>query len=165
MTTTFTIRRAQPGDEPTLRELRIAALTDTPLAFSSTLEREIRRTDENLRTWIAPPCVTFILESAEQKPCGIVAGLYNKSEPRRATLASMWVHPSQRGTGAARQLIASIQRWAAESQIRDLVLLVNEHNPIARGCYERVGFQYTGHRGINPANGEHEIEMLYAVPF
>jgi len=162
--TTFTIRRAQPGDESTLRELRIAALTDSPKAFSSTLEREINRTAENWRQWITPPSVTFILESAEQKPSGIVAGALEKSNPSVAMLMSMWVHPSHRGTGAAAQLIESIQKWARELKLREVQLLVNESNPIARRCYERLGFRATGLRGVNPVTGEPEIEMSYAVP-
>lgn len=163
MTMTFTIRRAQFGDEPLLRELRIAALTDSPRAFSSTLERELNRTAENWRTWLTAPSVTFILESAQREPRGIVAGALENSDPSIANLMSMWVHPSHRGTGAAAQLIASIQRWAAELRVREVRLLVNESNPVARACYERAGFRATGHRGINPVTGEPEIEMAYAV--
>jgi RimJ/RimL family protein N-acetyltransferase len=164
VTTLFTIRRAAPGDEPILRELRIAALTDSPSAFSSTLARELNRTAENWRSWIAPPSVTFILESAEHKPCGIVAGAPESSDPSIAMLMSMWVHRSHRGTGAASQLIASIQRWAVEVKCREVRLLVNEENPVARRCYERLGFRATGHRGMNPVNGYPEIEMAYEVP-
>jgi RimJ/RimL family protein N-acetyltransferase len=164
VTATFTIRRAKPGDEPVLRELRIAALTDSPSAFSSTLEREINRTAENWRSWFTPPSATFILESAQREPCGIVAGALDRSDPSIAILMSMWVHPSHRGTGAASQLIALIQQWAAESRVRELRLLVNENNPVARRCYERLGFRSTGHRGVNEFTGKSEIEMSYLVP-
>ncbi len=164
MTTTFTIRRAQPGDEPTLRELRIAALTDSPKAFSSTLEREINRTADNWRKWLTPPSVTFILGSADNNPCGIVAGALEPSDLSVANLMSMWVHPSQRGTGAASGLITSVQRWAAELKLREVHLQVNESNPVARRCYERLGFRPTGLRGVNPVTGEPEIEMSYVVP-
>jgi RimJ/RimL family protein N-acetyltransferase len=164
VTTTFTIRRAAPGDEPILRELRIAALTDSPSAFSSTLERELNRTAENWRSWVTPPSVTFILESGENKPCGIVAGAPEASDRSIAVLMSMWVDPSHRGTGAASQLIASIQQWAVELNLREVRLLVNEENPVARRCYERLGFRATGHRGVNPVNGYPEIEMSYEIP-
>ena len=147
-----------------LRELRIAALTDSPSAFSSTLEREINRTAENWRSWFTPPSVTFILESAKREPRGIVAGALDRSDSSIAILMSMWVHPSHRGTGAASQLITLIQRWAAESRVRELRLLVNESNPVARRCYERLGFRPTGHRGVNEFTGKSEIEMSYAVP-
>jgi RimJ/RimL family protein N-acetyltransferase len=160
----FTIRRAKPGDEPVLRELRIAALTDSPSAFSSTLERELARTPENWRTWVTPPSVTFILESERGEPCGIVAGALDKSDPSIAILMSMWVHPTHRGTGAASELILLIQQWAAESRVRELRLLVNESNPVARRCYERLSFRPTGYRGVNEFTGKSEIEMSYVVP-
>jgi RimJ/RimL family protein N-acetyltransferase len=163
VTATFTIRRAQPGDELVLRDLRITALTDSPGAFSSTLEREMNRTAENWRTWVTPPSVTFILESAERKPCGLVAGALDKADPSIALLMSMWVHPSHRGTGAASRLIALIQQWAAESRARELRLSVVEQNAIARRCYERAGFRTTGRHSVDKYTGEPEIEMSYAV--
>ena len=39
----MTIRRAVPGDESTVRSLRIGALRDAPSAFETTLERELGR--------------------------------------------------------------------------------------------------------------------------
>jgi RimJ/RimL family protein N-acetyltransferase len=164
MTTTFTIRRAGPSDIHLLRELRIAALTDSPKAFSSTLDREHARTEANWLSWVTPPSVTFILESAEGETRGIVAGAPEKDDPSIVILMSMWVHESHRGTGAARQLIGSVQKWAADLNAREVQLLVNESNPVARGCYERTGFRATGKRGINPVTGEPEIEMSYSVP-
>ena len=77
---------------------------------------------------------------------------------------SMWVHPSHRGTGAASELIVLIQQWAAESRVRELRLLVNESNPVARRCYERLSFRPTGYRGVNEFTGKSEIEMSYGVP-
>ena len=68
----FQVRRAVIGDEPVLRPLRLQALTDSPVAFSSTYERELARTTEDWRRWRAPGA-TFILE-ADGEPRGLVSG-------------------------------------------------------------------------------------------
>jgi len=44
MSVTRSLRRAVPGDEPILRELRLQALSEVPEAFGSTYERELART-------------------------------------------------------------------------------------------------------------------------
>jgi RimJ/RimL family protein N-acetyltransferase len=159
----FTIRPAHAGDLTLLYELRVAALTDTPKAFSSTLEREHKRTRENWLSWVTPPSVTYILESAEGEACGLVAGAPDKEDPAIVMLMSMWVHPSQRGTGAARQLIALIQKWATDLRAREVKLFVEEGNDRARLCYERCGFRLTGHSSIGETWGEAENEMVWPV--
>ena len=159
----LTIRPATAVDVPLLRELRIAALTDSPSAFSSTLAREHARTHENWLSWVTPPSVTYILESEQGEARGLVAGAPDKTDPSIVMLMSMWVHESHRGTGAARQLIAAVQKWASDLHAREVQLLVNESNPVARRCYEQTGFRATGKRGVNPVTGEPEIEMSYAI--
>jgi hypothetical protein len=57
----FDVRLAAIGDEHVLRSLRLQALADSPGAFSSTYERELARTIEDWRQWLAPG-VTFILQ-------------------------------------------------------------------------------------------------------
>ncbi len=76
----FNVRRAVIGDEPVLRALRLQALTDSPMAFGSTLERELARTTEDWRRWLAPG-VTFIVEAGGE-PRGLVAGSVIHMSPR-----------------------------------------------------------------------------------
>jgi len=101
------VRRAVIGDEPVLRALRLQALTDSPGAFSSTYERELARTIEDWRRWLAPG-VTFILEVGGE-PCGLVAGSRDPDDFSVVHLMAMWVHPDFRGTGAADVLVSSVK--------------------------------------------------------
>src|SRR3954451_6964744 len=57
----LTVRRAAAGDEPILRGLRLQALTDEPMAFGSTYERERARTVADWQRWLSPGA-TFLLE-------------------------------------------------------------------------------------------------------
>ena len=84
----FKVRRAVIGDEPVLRALRLQALTDSPGAFSSTYERELARTTEDWRRWLAPD-VTFILEAGGE-PRGLVAGSRDAQGFSAVHLMAMW---------------------------------------------------------------------------
>jgi ribosomal protein S18 acetylase RimI-like enzyme len=154
----FHVKRAVIGDEAALRTLRIQALTDSPRAFSSTLERELARTTEDWQRWMTPG-VTFILEAGGE-PRGLVAGGHDKSDPSVVDLMAMWVHPDLRGTGAADTLLSSVKTWAAEQGATRVRLYVVENNGRAKRCYERAGFRVTGRQGVVAKTGDIEIEMI-----
>jgi len=154
----FHVRRAAIGDELVLRALRVQALTDSPRAFSSTLERELARTTVDWQRWMSPG-VTFILE-ANGEARGLVAGGRDKSDPSLVDLMAMWVHPDLRGTGAADALLSSVKTWAAEQGATCVRLNVVENNGRAKRCYERAGFRATGRQGVVAKTGDIEIEMI-----
>jgi GNAT superfamily N-acetyltransferase len=158
----FTVRRAVIGDEQVLRALRVQALTDSPAAFGSTLERELARTTDDWRRWLAPG-VTFLLE-AHGEHYGLVAGVRAPQDDSVIQLLAMWVHPNLRGTGAADALISSVKQWAADLGATSIRLRVVESNRHARRCYERAGFRATGHQSVVEKTGDVDIEMAWDVP-
>jgi len=158
----FSVRRAVIGDEPVLRAVRLQALTDSPRAFSSTYERELARTTEDWRRWLAPG-VTFLLEAGGEA-CGLVAGSRDPHNSSVVQLMAMWVHPDHRGTGAADALVSSVKAWAAEVGATQVRLNVVESNERARRCYERAGFRATGRQGVVEKTGDVEMEMAWGGP-
>jgi GNAT superfamily N-acetyltransferase len=157
----FEVRRAVIGDEPVLRALRLQALSDSPRAFSSTYERELARSTDDWRRWLAPG-VTFLLE-ANGEPRGLLAGSRDAHGFSAVQLMAMWVHPDLRGTGAAHALVRSIKVWAAEVGATQICLKVVEGNGRARKFYERAGFRATGRKGVVEKTGDIEIEMTCDV--
>ena len=157
----FSVRRATLGDEPTLRALRLQALSDAPDAFSSTYERELARTTLDWQRWLSPG-VTFIVDGSEE-PVGLVAGVHDQNDTSIVYLMAMWVHPTLRGSGAADALIASVCLWAAEEGAMVIRLHVAEGNDRARHCYERNAFYPTGQRITGARDGLGEIEMQRLV--
>jgi GNAT superfamily N-acetyltransferase len=155
----FSVRRAVIGDEAVLRAVRLQALADSPRAFSSTYERELARTTEDWRRWLAPG-VTFLLESGDEA-CGMVAGVHDSHDTSVVHLMAMWVHANHRGTGAADALVGSVKAWAAEVGAMQVRLKVVESNERARRCYERAGFCATGQQGVVEKSGDVEIEMAW----
>jgi predicted kinase/GNAT superfamily N-acetyltransferase len=153
----FILRRAEIADVSILRALRIEALTAEPAAFGSTLEREIDRTDENWRCWLAPDA-TFLLE-ADGEPRGMVAGVQENEDVSTVDLRAMWIHPEARGTGAAGLLIAAVRKWAGSIGATHVRLKVVEKNLRARRCYERCGLCATGRCFVREKDGATELEM------
>lgn len=158
----FAVRRAALGDEAVLRALRLQALSDSPRAFSSTYERELARTTEDWRRWMAPG-VTFLLE-ADGQPRGLVAGVRDQQDSSVVHLMAMWVHPDARGTGAADILVTSVKSWAVEVGATQVHLDVVEDNLRARRCYERAGFRATGRQSVLERTGDVELEMICDSP-
>lgn len=153
----FSIRRAAPGDEPLLRQLRLDALTDAPRAFCSTYEREAARTPAEWRRWMSPG-VTFILE-ADGEPKGLVASAVESEDPGVATLMSLWVHPALRGTGAADALVREVFAWARAAHASTVRLEVVSTNLPAIRFYERHGFRSTGQSSVNERDGQVDVRM------
>jgi ribosomal protein S18 acetylase RimI-like enzyme len=156
------VRRAVLGDEPTLRALRLQALSDAPEAFGSTYERECARTTSDWQRWLSPGA-TFIVDHAGH-PGGLAAGVHDHDDRTLVHLMAMWVHPELRGSGAADALVASVVAWAADEAAREVRLHVVKGNDRARRCYERSGFSVTGRETVRDRDGVVEIEMACAVP-
>ena len=139
-----------PGAGPTMldlmRELRLRALRDAPLAFGSTYEREAAFERELWEQRVRANAegrqrVGFVLEPAAGMAVG---GIHD--DPEVAQLYGMWVAPEARGGGAGRALVDAVIAWAADRGARRLVTQVTEGNEAALRLYERAGFADTGER-------------------
>jgi ribosomal protein S18 acetylase RimI-like enzyme len=155
------VRRAALGDEAILRDLRLQALRESPVAFGSTYEREVARTTADWQRWLSPGA-TFVLEDAAG-PRGIVAGVHDETDTAVVHLMAMWVSPALRGSGAADALVAAVFSWAESQGAASVRLKVIQGNDRARGFYERIGFRVTGQEEIRQRDGRIEIQMERSV--
>jgi GNAT superfamily N-acetyltransferase len=153
----ITVRRAAIGDEPTLRSLRLQALSTDPDAFGSTLDRELARTPADWQRWLSPGA-TFIAFNGNE-PAGLVAGAHDQQDDAVVNLMAMWVHPALRGSGAAGALVDALVCWALDEHAREVRLCVIADNNRASRFYERNGFRMTGHRTARERDGAAELEM------
>jgi len=154
---TFRIRRAESGDESLLLKIRLEALSESPDAFGSTLDRERARTAADWQKWLSPSA-TFVLETNIGAQ-GIVAGVPDATDPAVVHLMAMWVHPALRGSEAASALVQSVLTWAQERGASSVRLDVIEGNERARRLYERHGFRATGNINVRPRDGARELQM------
>ena len=155
------IRRLTGDDWEVLRAVRFAALTDAPLAFGSTYERERTYDEAKWREWLHNAAV-FIAE-LDGEPIGIVAGMQFDDPGRRCSL-SMWVRPDARRQGVADGLVRTVIDWARNEGAHTVDLGVAEGNDDARRLYERHGFVSTGGRTpLRHTPSVMEIDMALAL--
>jgi hypothetical protein len=87
-----TVRRLGPGEADLLRDMRLRALRDAPLAFGSTLAREDGHEPEKWERWAADAArgerqAIFVAEPA----AGMASGVIDDADPALAHLYAMWV--------------------------------------------------------------------------
>jgi ribosomal protein S18 acetylase RimI-like enzyme len=152
------IRRLTPADAPILRDLRLLALTDSPDAFGSTLEKTIQRSladwEAMLRSEGNP---YFVFESGS--PHRGLIGVLRSNESRTAHLVSMWVAPPLRGRGVSDDLVRHVIAWANDSGSHRLELSCTEGNKYAENLYIRHGFVRTGEAETRERDGMTEFDM------
>lgn len=150
------VRRLGPDDWATQRELRLAALADSPSAFITTLDEARRYPEQVWRDRIenSPHFVAYV----DGEPAGMAVGYVHDGE---ANVVGVWVAPPARGSGAIEALLDAASEWAADAGLDRLVLWVVDTNERARRAYERYGFSATGRTQPVPGRpGEIELEMV-----
>lgn len=145
----------------TYRDVRLAALLDTPRAFANSYAVSAAYPDE---TWLSRLTTSRIwLAFDGDRPVGTVALWHSDEQPdEEVYLVGMWVSASVRGRGAGDLLVTTALAAASDEGYRTVHLDVAEENAPAQRLYERHGFTRTGGTWHNPLyGGIHEVG--YAV--
>jgi len=141
------VRRLEPDDWFTMREVRLAALADSPDAFGSTTARETAFPEAEWRRRIrgSPPFVAW----EGDEPVGLAGVKQNRAtNADEWELVGMWVRPDARGGGVADKLVSAVVDAVKAEQADCLTLWVADGNARARGFYTRFGFEPTGARQV-----------------
>ncbi len=153
------IDRLAGDDWQALRELRLAALAESPHAFWAKLSDESRYGRAEWMSFLEAVC--WFVARREGRGIGL-AGLL---EPEHADpeLIGMWVAPAERGRGTGGRLTRAVLDDARVRGATSVGLWVTEGNDSARTLYQRLGFVYTGEWAALPhdaAAGEHRMTCL-----
>ncbi len=142
-----------------LKELRLRALRDTPLAYLETIERAEAHPDAEWRRRATPAAerAQLVAVADDGEWVGQMIVLLDQDP---ATLVAVFVDPRHRGDGTARLLLDGIVARTREAGASRLRLQVGEHNERARRFYERMGFVATGDVELYPGHPVPEHEMI-----
>jgi RimJ/RimL family protein N-acetyltransferase len=134
----------------TYRDVRLAALIDSPRAFWAQYAEAAARTDDEWRERCASTGPTW-LALDHGRPVGTVGLWHAPQQPAdEVFLVGMWVATVARGTDVATRLVSTALTHAAASGWRRVLLDVAHENARARAFYERMGFRATGEVGRMP---------------
>lgn len=148
--------RIGPDDWREFRQVRLAALSDAPGAFTSRHADWVDVSEQRWRARLTDVPFTVVARS-EEGPVGVASGM---ETGEAVELLSMWVAPSQRGTGLARRLIGEVVAWAS-AHGHEVCLMVRDDNVGAIRAYARAGFSDHGVPGDWPADAPRERRMWY----
>ena len=155
-----TVRRLEPTEWPTARNLRVAALKESPGSFGSTVVRErgLPRATWRARlsgnAWFA----AFDADTAVGLACGVPT-----ETPGEQELTGVWVAPSHRGTGLGGALVTSVRDWAALQGAHRLTLDVGRINESAINLYTRHGFEVVGQTKAPGGHGLRENDVVMSL--
>ena len=150
-TASVRVERVTPAVWRTYRDLRLAALIDSPRAFWETYARAAARTDAQWRERCGPHAPATWLALDGDRPVGTVGLWHDPDQPADAVvLVGMWVATVARGTDVARRLVEAALAEAVTSGFGRVVLDVAHENTRAGAFYARLGFTPTGRVGAMP---------------
>ena len=158
---TATIDRLHENQWCELRDLRLAALADSPLAFWSTWAQEAGYDEPRWTSFLR--AATWFVATNRSRTIGGVGALLRPEIVDEPELIGMWVAPECRRSGVAASLLAACCDWALEQRHRAVTLWVVDSNEPARRLYEKFGFGDTGERARHP-NDASGVEIRMRRP-
>jgi len=150
------IERLQPEDWMRLKKLRLAALSDSPDAFGSTLDGALGYSDSDWENGIHD--LTTFVAVVDEVDQGMLRCVPDKDDPSSMFLISMWIAPEARGSGLAEKLIQITVEWARSKSYKQLLLDVADNNNAAIKLYSKLLFEPNGETGTLPFPREHITE-------
>jgi GNAT superfamily N-acetyltransferase len=149
------IRRIARTDGPTLRDLRLRSIADSPDAFGQPLAEALARPDiewwRSARQASLGEDRTWLIAEEAGRTVGVVQG--RRRRPFTLMVFSMWVDPSARRLGVGRMLIGALEEWAFGWGASETLLWVMAGNHRAIEFYRDLGFD-TLSRGPDARSGE-----------
>ncbi|WP_283190408.1 GNAT family N-acetyltransferase [Pseudomonas sp. PMCC200344] len=134
------IRSTEAKDWMLLKQVRLAALLDTPTAFGVSYQTAANYSDEQWKERASSAGTEFWLAFEGDNPVGMIgAGV---SSANRYNLIGMWVEPAARGSGMAAKLIEAVKSRAMGKGHDRVFLDVSPDNARASNFYLKQGFSF-----------------------
>lgn len=148
------VTRVEPAEWQRFRDMRLAALSDSPRMFGSAVSTELQFAESEWRRRAERPA-TF-LATHDGTDVGLAA-VHEFND--HWTVVSMWISPTHRGTGVVDSLMGACEDEMRRAGADHVVLAVMEDNVAGRRAYRRLGFTDTGRVDVL-ADGRRELWMV-----
>lgn len=161
----ITVRALAEDQWSEYRSIRLAALRESPEAFSSSFPAE---SDHDEPQWRA--CMLRahrLIAERDGSPIGVVSVGASHDQERSADLFGLWVAPDVRNTGIAWRLVESAVQTAQQVGWTHIDYWVGTQNGRAIGFATNFGFRVTSRRRTarRPSEefGDQEIALVLAL--
>ena len=134
------IRPTETKDWMLLKQVRLAALLDTPTAFGVSYQTAATYDDEQWKERASTGGTAFWLAFNGDRPVGMIGAAV--SSANRFNLIGMWIEPAARGSGVAVQLVDAVKARARDQGFDRVFLDVSPDNARACGFYQKQGFTF-----------------------
>ena len=136
---TMKIRVTEERDWTILKEIRLAALLDSPTAFGVSYQTAITNSDEQWKQRASLETQPkFWLGFKDDKAIGMIGAGVDQTD--RYNLIAMWVEPESRELGVAERLVDVVKSDAINIGFKQIFLDVSPDNLKASRFYRRHGF-------------------------
>jgi ribosomal protein S18 acetylase RimI-like enzyme len=154
MESTLELELLRPVDWRVLKAARLRALRDSPHAFMSRYDCELRLSEPEWRRMF--DASTWIVAREAEEVVGLARSVVDAARSRTRHIESIWVAPTHRRRGVFRALLSALVKTERHAGVTDLLLWVMEDNHHAERAYQTLGFEPTGERQYLPALGRFE---------
>lgn len=153
------IRPTEERDWMILKEIRLAALLDTPTAFGVSYSTAITNSDEQWKQRASSETLPkFWLAFKDDKAIGMIgAGMDHIG---RYNLIAMWVEPKSRELGIAESLVNTVKSDAISRGFKEVFLDVSPDNLKASRFYKKHGFVFIGEEKSLASHPNIQVQML-----
>ncbi|MCU1730073.1 GNAT family N-acetyltransferase [Pseudomonas sp. 7P_10.2_Bac1] len=134
------IRLTETKDWMLLKQIRLAALLDTPTAFGVNYHTAAHYTDEQWKDRASSTGTAFWLAFDNERPIGMIGAAV--SSTGRYNLIGMWIEPAARGSGIAARLVDQVKARATIQGFDGVFLDVAPENARASRFYLKQGFTF-----------------------
>lgn len=133
------IRATEEQDWMILKEIRLAALLDSPTVFGVSYQTAITNSDEQWKQRASSETQPkFWLAFKDEKAIGMIGAGVDQTD--RYNLIAMWVEPASRELGVAERLIDAVKSDAINKGFKQIFLDVSPDNLKASRLYKKHGF-------------------------
>lgn len=136
------IDRFTPDEWPGLRDLRLAALHDSPSMFLATWDRERsfdpRQWEDEFKRGDWYRC------TVGERPIGLMGITREADDAPEHYIEYMWISPDFRRFGLSRRMLSTAFEDLRLAGVRQVHLWVLNGNDVAVRLYERLGFTNIG---------------------
>lgn len=162
--TDITVRELAADEWEIFKTLRLRALQEDPEAFVASYEEESQHSDEEWQERMSHATRIGAQQGSEWVALASVGDEDTRDDDDLGEVYGIWVTPSLRGEGVARQLMEHAELVGRNAGYSHLAYWVNTDNGRAVAFASSIGYRPTEGRRDVVVEGQPEVEAAFMIP-